>query len=229
LKKTKIEIKSTDASYLMDELEVTHKLFERTDESSLTRLLKEFLSDEISHGVETSERMLKTGSMLYGYGKLEKNIWKNTLSLKKPTISADHIFILTNKSRDELVDTMQTERTVFKVAMVVCGMIGAGIGVAVLYKLYKKRQEQIRKAKLDDERKSIREERLRVERERGDHPAANNNSDTACVLCLQNPREIILLDCGHICLCFDCLERLGNTSCPICRQNYTHYARCYMP
>jgi hypothetical protein len=43
--------------------------------------------------------------------------------------------------------------------------------------------------------------------------------DTACVCCFERERDVVLLPCGHVCLCNECvhtvLERHG--TCPMCR------------
>lgn len=61
--------------------------------------------------------------------------------------------------------------------------------------------------------------------------ASNDNtiSNFNCVICLSNPRELILFDCGHVCLCMDCLEKLSFPNCPVCRQSYRDFAPCYLP
>ncbi|XP_061711907.1 mitochondrial E3 ubiquitin protein ligase 1-like [Cydia pomonella] len=38
-----------------------------------------------------------------------------------------------------------------------------------------------------------------------------------CVVCIENPKQIILLPCGHVCLCEDCSDRITE-QCPICRE-----------
>ena len=32
-------------------------------------------------------------------------------------------------------------------------------------------------------------------------------SDTRCTVCLDNPREVLLQTCGHVCMCKDCASR----------------------
>lgn len=48
-----------------------------------------------------------------------------------------------------------------------------------------------------------------------------------CLVCCQNPREIILLPCGHVCLCLDCSERI-NDLCPVCRAEIQTKATAYI-
>ena len=45
-------------------------------------------------------------------------------------------------------------------------------------------------------------------------------SDTCCI-CLSNPSNIIFTDCGHLCICDSCNEKLTELKCPICRTEIT--------
>nr|CAD7197834.1 unnamed protein product [Timema douglasi] len=48
-----------------------------------------------------------------------------------------------------------------------------------------------------------------------------------CVVCRQNPREMIMLPCGHVCLCEDCSEGIVNL-CPVCRTKITNKTAAYL-
>lgn len=69
-----------------------------------------------------------------------------------------------------------------------------------------------------------RETRRRLEIRRRERRSAARNADEElpdsqrCCVCHNNPREIILLPCGHYCLCEDCSIGI-NDNCPICRTN----------
>lgn len=51
----------------------------------------------------------------------------------------------------------------------------------------------------------------------------NNDIDGACVICLSDPRNTVVLPCQHLCLCEDCAGQLQAAKkdkgdmCPICR------------
>eukprot|EP00435_Cladocopium_sp_Y103_P053140 s1416_g16.t5 len=49
---------------------------------------------------------------------------------------------------------------------------------------------------------------------RGLNPS-KSETELACVVCLEAPRQILLMPCRHVCCCKDCAERLER--CPICR------------
>lgn len=47
----------------------------------------------------------------------------------------------------------------------------------------------------------------------------NHSSDSTCVICLTDTRNVLLLPCRHLCLCGPCAENLKfqSANCPICR------------
>ena len=49
-----------------------------------------------------------------------------------------------------------------------------------------------------------------------------------CSICLSNPFQVVLIPCGHICLCCSCLEQLNsNKKCPVCRAPYQKHVNIY--
>lgn len=55
-----------------------------------------------------------------------------------------------------------------------------------------------------------------------------------CVICMVNPRDMIITPCGHKCLCQDCAKSLdpiflvrNQGVCPICRHSIEHIYRIY--
>lgn len=95
---------------------------------------------------------------------------------------------------------------------VVLGLIGVGIMGIMAHRWYK-----IRLAK-----KLAEEERLRLEKgrkERRQRARTTNHEYTEselCVVCRENPKEVVLLPCGHVCICEDCSDDVTNL-CPVCR------------
>lgn len=49
-----------------------------------------------------------------------------------------------------------------------------------------------------------------------------------CIVCMVNPREIILLPCNHVCLCEDCAEKI-NKMCPVCNTRIVGKKAVYLP
>eukprot|EP00930_Biecheleria_cincta_P038934 TRINITY_DN26778_c0_g1_i1.p1 TRINITY_DN26778_c0_g1~~TRINITY_DN26778_c0_g1_i1.p1 ORF type:complete len:615 (+),score=91.89 TRINITY_DN26778_c0_g1_i1:125-1969(+) len=47
-----------------------------------------------------------------------------------------------------------------------------------------------------------------------------------CVVCLEAPRQVLLLPCHHVCCCKSCAQRLGR--CPVCRAETTSLAEVFL-
>jgi len=46
---------------------------------------------------------------------------------------------------------------------------------------------------------------------------SSSAEDTNCIICFENPRNCVLLNCGHVAVCLSCGEQLQ--ICPICRES----------
>ncbi|XP_002131654.2 baculoviral IAP repeat-containing protein 8 [Ciona intestinalis] len=53
----------------------------------------------------------------------------------------------------------------------------------------------------------------------------NLKDEMRCKICLDNPMDCILLECGHVCTCLECSQ--GIRTCPICRQKITKIMKIY--
>jgi len=51
-------------------------------------------------------------------------------------------------------------------------------------------------------------------------------ADTPCVVCLDNPKQVVLVPCGHVCVCTDCASQLRR-ECPVCRTHFTAQHRVF--
>lgn len=231
------------ADFLLEYLELTHKKFEPTNESLLKKLFSGLVTNETVKGIETSETMLKKGTHLTAFGRIEKlpNIssssWLPSSSINRFKISKSSLngneFILTRLSRSALIEKLSKSSRNLRILLYFFTSLGAIIGAYCAYKLIK---EYLDKRKRERRFEEARQQRLKNQRARARHyddelnTSDQNQSDqSACVICLLNPRELVLLDCGHVCLCMDCFERMPNSNCPICRQRFRTYIPCYIP
>ena len=55
--------------------------------------------------------------------------------------------------------------------------------------------------KAQEESAELRSELRRARADQADR------SGSRCVVCLDNPREVLLLPCGHVCVCQECIKR----------------------
>jgi hypothetical protein len=52
------------------------------------------------------------------------------------------------------------------------------------------------------------------------------NVDTDCIVCMDKKYEVVLVPCGHYCLCKECAQHLqkSKSNCPLCRQKINMFA-----
>ncbi len=240
--KFKINVnKPLEANFLLDELEISYHNFTPKEESIASKLLSLFTPVETIRGVETTEKMLKNGTHLTAFGKIEKvvspysssifNKPQSNYKISEPT-SKNCSFILTKSSKDLLLDRLKSSIKVYKISLIIFGSFGLAIGI---YIAYKKIKDYLAKTEYDRMIEQARTQRIENQRARTNNNNqiielnSVNSEQNTCIICLTNPRELVLIDCGHVCLCFECFERMPNTNCPICRKTYTSFVPCYLP
>ncbi|XP_073842026.1 mitochondrial E3 ubiquitin protein ligase 1 [Musca autumnalis] len=164
-----------------------------------------FFSGVRQKGLQTTEEVLRDGSFITAIGELEAD--GKTLRLQPSPLGP---LFLTTATKSTLIKKFEEAKNSMLFKILVCGTIGAVLVGVVGRKIYlKKKQER-------DERR-IREtlEKERKERRAKSRPA-HLTQDQLCVVCNINPKEVIILPCGHVCICEDCSEKIKMT-CPVCR------------
>ena len=71
-----------------------------------------------------------------------------------------------------------------------------------------------------------------VERVRKRKISVGSQEDTLCVVCITNPKCMLIRPCNHACLCIDCAKMLTTEAvlreCPLCRGDITGLERIYI-
>ncbi|XP_037825517.1 mitochondrial E3 ubiquitin protein ligase 1 [Lucilia sericata] len=164
-----------------------------------------FFSGIRQKGLQTTEEVLRDGSFITAVGELELD--GKTLRLQPSPLGP---LFLTTSTKSTLIKKFEEAKNSMLFKIFVCGSISAVLITIIVRKIYmKKKQER-------DERR-IREtlEKERKERRAKSRPV-NLTPDQLCVVCNINPKEVIILPCGHVCICEDCSEKIKMT-CPVCR------------
>ena len=52
-------------------------------------------------------------------------------------------------------------------------------------------------------------------------------SDSTCVICMDAPLEMVLVPCGHMCVCESCSRQI--ISCPMCRKTVDNAVKVFFP
>eukprot|EP00088_Acartia_fossae_P022980 TRINITY_DN24049_c0_g1_i1.p1 TRINITY_DN24049_c0_g1~~TRINITY_DN24049_c0_g1_i1.p1 ORF type:complete len:133 (-),score=5.87 TRINITY_DN24049_c0_g1_i1:192-590(-) len=72
--------------------------------------------------------------------------------------------------------------------------------------------------------------RSELRRAQNDKDETGDRSGTRCTVCLDNPREVLFQDCGHVCACTDCTTKIrrSDNRCPVCRQDIAAIKTIYI-
>lgn len=198
------------AEHLDVALSTVYDHYEPTKDGALSRGLDRIFG-EVTKGHQETERMLSVGVRLLGIGKLSLEGDKIVLSPPDNNIGP---YILTSLSKPELVRAYASKARIFRLLAWVFGLVGAGL---VSYWVYRHVHRWYEDYRMRNMMQQIRQQRAQQMAEGNNNGDENENRDP-CVVCLQNPRELIVLDCGHLCLCSDCARALPEPRhCPICR------------
>lgn len=203
----KVRVESPlDASYL--DLDTIVDYFEPAPTSFFDSLMVLFTG--VRHqGIQTTEEMLKVGTLLTGVGELSLDS-DNQLSLGQPSDGTSP-FILTVLPVSSLLKKLDEQSRLYWWLAAFTGSVGLVILYSVsrkAWKHYKRKEEERRNKELLEAGRKQRRQTVR-----GDNVVSEAER---CVICQSNPREIFLLPCGHVCMCEDCSSRVEDF-CPLCR------------
>lgn len=157
------------------------------------------------------------GATLTGVGELILDT-DDTLNLRPPTNGAQ--YFLTTMDAEALRHELEDEAIWWKVLAVGTILAGAAVLLWVGRRYYNHLKVQREWEQLRREYERLRAEAQTAAGVRDPEGLQNENHiQNGCVICLDQPRDCILLDCGHVCCCHRCYMALPQRICPICRQS----------
>jgi len=219
------------------ELDVVYDKFEPSQAGFGRSLMDNFRGD-VSKGIQETEKMLLVGTKVTAIGRV---IMKggNSIQIVYPT--ADYQFILSKKTHEEIIKGYQEATGFIQIITYAFGATGvflAGLIAVRLYKEYKERKQYAALLRQLSEQRRVggtpAGEAGHTQRasDTPDAPAvenvmpevvdaiSDNDAPTPlaqCIVCMTNPRDVILLGCGHVCVCAECAAMLPSCRCPMCR------------
>jgi len=208
LKRPHVEVLNWGSAYRID-FDTVCDQFEAAGAGKFGKHILGSVLGDIHKGVQTTERMLIKGTTLTGIGELVSG--PDGVTLQPP--SDGRPYYLVKNSLSSLIKEVEGSRYTLRICLKVFIGIGVFISGAALWKLYKKMKT---KEDAEEQLDTIRAERSnRSSGEEEDNVPLN----IQCVVCLGAEREVLLQDCGHVCVCADCADELikAGHSCPVCR------------
>lgn len=187
-----------------------NKVFRESQNSTMDSIMGLITGDRLKGYAET-ERMLLTGTRLLGIGELF--VQNNTLLLRKPV---DSELILTKQTKQELASALISKLRYWQILRIILLSVSLGGLYFFIKQLRKKYLTILGEWRYKDEVASLK--KMRTKSGHGGNAQNNDGNEGMCVVCLTNPRECVVLNCGHVCLCLDCVENIPKPrKCPICR------------
>lgn len=175
---------------------------------------------------EQDSFLFQVGTVLTGVGELTLET-DGTLNLRPPSNGSQYFLSIAD------FDTLRGEQESTTVLWKVLAIVSAFAGAAVLFWIGRRYYCQL-KTRWERERERREFERLLADAPRAPatgpeapHDGAEEHIENACVICLSQPRNCILLDCGHVCCCHSCYQALPQHRCPICRQTISRVVPLY--
>ena len=181
-------------------------------------------------GVQSTEEMLINGTDLTAIGELVLNKTDGKLRIQAPSSGEDYYLI--QETSKNLIKKYESGCHILKVCLVVFGSVGLVIGAYAGWKYWKKYQVHRSATRTRDTLREIIRERNSTQEghDSNNVPAENLPESQTCVVCLGQQREVILLECGHVCVCADCASEImrTNPTCPVCRASIVRVAPAFI-
>ena len=209
------------AEYLMDDLQTTYDNFTPSTTTLIERGIDRLFGD-VSKGYQETEQMLPVDSYIIGLGQLA--LWRGDMQLMPPEGKLK--YIITRMSRAELIKHYEAYSSTMKNFAIVFGAIGA-----VIVCFYAKKKWKQYKERRENDRllREMREMRAAAAAGAAAGDEEQGDATRLCVICISKPREVIVLNCGHFCMCAECASLLPSPKkCPICRNDVARIQPMYI-
>ncbi|XP_011170586.1 mitochondrial E3 ubiquitin protein ligase 1 [Solenopsis invicta] len=179
-----------------------------------------FFTGVRQRGIQSTEKMLREDSIITAIGELSKSESESNYLTLQPPLNGSPFYI-TSMSITSLIRKLDDRKKIYRIFCLMSGTIGLVLGGIMVRRYWKNKQEQRLADQLRQSLEISRQERRQRVRDR------DLREDQICVVCNTNAREIILLPCGHVCICEDCSVSINN-NCPICRTQIVERAAAYI-
>ncbi|XP_071442152.1 mitochondrial E3 ubiquitin protein ligase 1 [Hetaerina americana] len=243
---TKIEVLDAATHAEMLELTTIADRFQPTECSGIVEHVWGYFTGIRRRGIQTTEEMLKEGAIVTGAGEISLNtdgsrlsnnfddikylVNEPSLRLHQPNNRSGLPLIISHLPLPSLVTRLEGKRKAFGWVTAVLGLSGVVISCWVAFKWVRAKRKKLEQEERKRKREFERRQRRRVARTTdGSRRDKSDELDDAqlCVVCRENPKEIILMPCGHVCLCEDCFDSI-NSKCPVCRADVENVSVAYI-
>lgn len=176
-------------------------IFDKYDpvSASVSENLVQWASGEKTKGIQTVEDAILEGTTLTAVGQVKMT---NGDLIVGPPVNSQQYF-LSKLPLDALVRERKHSYKIWKFVTLAFSISGGILFLFWLYKKWRRQREQAVDFELN---------RAEVNVDWENEEAADEQS---CVICLARRRNVVILNCGHICACRVCAMQVN--TCPVCR------------
>ncbi|KAG8212648.1 hypothetical protein J437_LFUL018871 [Ladona fulva] len=212
---------NTSNTNILDDIKYVVKIPVNNDVSSSSSLLTaKQLDDSLNSGIQ----YLSNNTTALNLQSCANEALSDhpTIRIQQP-MDGNLPLIVSHLPLPSLITRLQGRRKAFGWATAILGLTGLIISCWIAYKWYNAKRIKLESEESRRRREMERRERRRQARSLGTGHSSERKSIVdeieevhLCVVCRDNPKELILLPCGHVCICEDCLQPI-KSKCPVCR------------
>ncbi|XP_058462180.1 mitochondrial E3 ubiquitin protein ligase 1 [Malaya genurostris] len=175
-----------------------------------------FFSGVRQKGMQTTEEVLRDGSFITAVGEIELD--GNSIRLQPSSVAP---MFLTTATKNTLLKKFEEAKSSMLFKVIICGTISAVLIGLITRKVWKRKKMEWNEQNLRNRLDKSRAQRRALARQQV------FNDEQRCVVCVDNPKEVICLPCGHVCLCENCAEKI-KLNCPVCRSKIETKAAAFI-
>lgn len=159
---------------------------------------------------------LQVGTALTGVGELILDT-DDSLVLQPPTNGCQYFLSIVDF--DSLRREQESTAAWWKVLAIASASVGAAVLLWVCRRYYHQLRHRWHQEQQRREFARLRDQASRLHAAVTEEEVVDETHvENPCVICYSQPRDCILLDCGHVCCCHRCFLALITQQCPICQQ-----------
>lgn len=168
---------------------------------------------------------LQVGTALTGVGELILDT-DDSLVLRPPTNGSQYFLSIVDF--DSLRREQESTAAWWKALAIASALAGAAVLLWVGRRYYHQLRHRWHQEQERREFARLRDEASRLHASvAGEEARDEPHVENPCVICFGQPRNCILLDCGHVCCCHSCYQALPTRQCPICQQHIRRVVPLY--
>lgn len=209
----KVEVLDAFSSHVLD-LDVVYDNYEPARLSFFDHIFG-FISGVSQRGHQTTEEVLREGSYITAIGEIE--LCDGAMRIQPSKVGP---MFLTTATKSTVLKRLEEAKSSTLVKIMICSTVGAVLIGLITRKVLLKRRAAREEQKFRESMEKSRAEKRSKQR------TETLTDDQRCVVCVTNPKEVIVLPCGHVCLCEDCAVQI-KAACPVCRCDIKSKAAAY--